>query len=89
MIIDQESGAGKSRMLINIVDTENKVVAHTISESDGYFSYLGLKPGNYKVSIDPEQLNILNLKCGSVAVNLEQSYQGDSKDIGNLVPVKK
>lgn len=89
MIIDQESGAGKSRMLINIVDTENKVVAHTISESDGYFSYLGLKPGNYKVSIDPEQLIILNLKCGSVAVNLEQSYQGDSKDIGNLVPVKK
>lgn len=89
MIIDQESGAGKSRMLINIVDTENKVVAHTISESDGYFSYLGLKPGNYNVSIDPEQLNILNLKCGSVAVNLEQSYQGDSKDIGNLMPVKK
>lgn len=85
MIIDQETGAGKSRMLINITDTENKVVAHILSESDGYFSYMGLKPGKYTVSADSEQLNVLNLKCSSVPVTLVPSYEGDSKDVGNLM----
>lgn len=85
MIIDQETGAGKSRMLINITDSENKVVAHILSESDGYFSYMGLKPGNYTVGTDSEQLNVLNLKCTSVPVTLVPSYQGDSKDVGNLM----
>jgi len=89
MIVDQESGAGKGRILINIFDTENKVIAHTISESDGYFSYMGLKPGRYTVGIDSEQLNVLNLKCTSLPVTLEQSYQGDSKDVGSLMLEKK
>jgi hypothetical protein len=57
----------------------NKVVAQTLSESDGYIYYLGLEPGEYIARIDPEQLN--NLKMISspelIPIKISQSFEGD------------
>jgi hypothetical protein len=51
---------GQGRITIQIYDTLGKKVAETLSESDGYFSYLGLKSGDYIVRVDEEQLSKLN-----------------------------
>jgi len=57
----------------------DKVVAQTLSESDGYIYYLGLEPGEYIARIDPEQLN--NLKMVSspelIPIKISQSFEGD------------
>jgi hypothetical protein len=52
---------GIGRISVNIFDEKGKLAGKTLSEPDGYFSYLGLAPGNYEVSIDPVQMNKLHL----------------------------
>jgi hypothetical protein len=51
---------GLGRLTVQIYDDKNRKVAETLSESDGYFTYLGLKPGSYTIRIDDEQLEQLN-----------------------------
>ena len=51
---------GIGRITVQIYDDKNVKVAETLSESDGYFNYLGLKPGVYTIRIDGEQLEQLN-----------------------------
>jgi hypothetical protein len=51
---------GISRILVNIYDSIGQLAAQTMTESDGYFNYLGLLPGKYIVRIDSAQLYKLN-----------------------------
>jgi hypothetical protein len=53
-----EKGIGGA--IIAIYDTKGKKIAQTTSELDGYFSYLGLMPGNYTAEIDAEKLKKMN-----------------------------
>ncbi|MDP3360029.1 MAG: hypothetical protein Q8S41_11865 [Lutibacter sp.] len=70
--------AGQGRITLHIVDQKGNKVAETLSESDGYFSYLGLKPGNYSVKIDPEQLRKLNYQSSpkNQTFTIEKSEEG-------------
>jgi len=53
---------GIGRIMIKIYNKNtNKVVAETLSESDGYINYLGLEPGKYIARIDSDQLNKLSM----------------------------
>jgi hypothetical protein len=53
---------GIGRILIKIYEkNSDKIVAETLSEYDGYIYKLGLKPGEYRACVDPEQLNNLDL----------------------------
>ena len=54
---------GQGRVTLQIIHEKGNKIAETLSEFDGYFSYLGLKPGKYTVRIDPEQLKKLNYKA--------------------------
>ncbi|MCB0519998.1 MAG: carboxypeptidase regulatory-like domain-containing protein [Lewinellaceae bacterium] len=57
---------GIGRITIQIFDGEGQWVAETLSEPDGYFSYLGLSPGNYTLRVDAEQLESLNYQSSPV-----------------------
>jgi len=46
----------QGRIQINIFDENKNFVAKTLSESDGYYTYLGLAPGKYFAQIDSLQL---------------------------------
>ncbi|AWG20477.1 hypothetical protein FFWV33_02495 [Flavobacterium faecale] len=61
---DEKKGLG--RVSIHIYDEKGKKVAETLSESDGYYSYLGLKPGKYLVRPDDEQLQKLKFQSSPV-----------------------
>ncbi len=50
---------GLARITIQIYNKQNVKIAETLSEGDGYYSYLGLTPGEYTVRIDKEQLDKL------------------------------
>lgn len=68
---DEKKGLG--RLIIHIYDEKGNKVAETLSESDGYYSYLGLKPGKYLVRPDDEQLQ--KLKFQSAPVKYEIGFK--------------
>lgn len=47
---------GQGRIYVCFYDSDSVMVARVLSESDGYFSFLGLKPGSYTARLDPNQL---------------------------------
>lgn len=55
----EEKGQGGVR--IDFYNEHSVKIAQTVSEADGYFSYLGLLPGKYIAKIDPEYLKKLKL----------------------------
>ncbi|MEI8204027.1 MAG: hypothetical protein WCH34_13485, partial [Bacteroidota bacterium] len=57
----------------------DKVVAETLSESDGYIYYMGLSPGEYVARIDPEQLSNLEFVSDPPEINfkIKSSQEGD------------
>ena len=50
----------QGRIQVNIFDENKNFVAKTLSESDGYYTYIGLAPGKYFAQID--SLQLLRLK---------------------------
>lgn len=81
---------GLGRVYVNILDEENNVVAKTITEYDGYYSYLGLMPGKYHISVDESQLSKLKMQAEtkSIPVVISGSVDGDFID-GNDIVIKR
>ena len=74
-----ESGLG--RIIVNIYDSNYNLVAHTLSEPDGYFTFAGLQPGNYFAAVDKEQLSKLNMACSpQLSFTIKLSKEGDIAD---------
>jgi len=71
-----------ARVRVNIYNNRNELVAKVLTESDGYFSYLGLMPGKYTLSVDPEQLEKIKMKSISqiTSFTIKQIADGDIVD---------
>lgn len=79
----QNTLKGISRITLKIYAKDSdQLVAETLSESDGYLYYLGLKPGDYKACIDPDQLNNLDLKATPSCryFTIKSTLEGDIVD---------
>jgi len=68
---DDSGTSGQGRIIVNILDTNGNVAARVLSEGDGYFTYLGLKPGTYTAEIDREQLSNLGYSVTSENTTFE------------------
>ncbi len=73
---------GFNRMTVQFYTKKGSHVASTTSEFDGYFTYLGLPPGQYYARIDSQQLNDLNLNVEpqQIEFKLNISSMGDIED---------
>jgi hypothetical protein len=73
---------GQGRILVCFYRGDSTMVARTLTESDGYYSYLGLKPGKYIARIDPEQLKKLKMVSSPamIPVNIASSRDGSIID---------
>jgi hypothetical protein len=83
---------GEGRLIVCIYDMAARLVAKTITEHDGYFSYLGLPPGIYTASVDSNQLKKLNMTSApSKPFQINGGKEGDVADGLDLVliPVLK
>ena len=49
-----------NNVAVNIVDETGRVIHRTNSDPGGYFSYLGLAPGKYSLTLDESQLKSMN-----------------------------
>jgi hypothetical protein len=78
-LVSNKTMKGQARVTLQIYDKKGEKVAETLSEYDGYFSYLGLKPGIYSVRVDESQLKKLNYKSYPTKhqIIIKESTYGD------------
>lgn len=79
-INDRETLVGMNAgVIIQIFNKEGEKVGETTTESGGYFSYLGLRPGEYTIKVSEKQLERLNMKLypDSHSVKINVSREGD------------
>lgn len=72
----------QGKITICIYDSNSKLVGKTLSEVDGFFSFLGLSPGEYTVKPDENQMSILNMKStpSNIPVKVSKNKEGDVID---------
>ncbi len=74
---------GMGRMLVSIFNA-HVMVARTVTEADGYFTYLGLPPGAYSAQIDAAQLEKLHLTSLPAEVPFTIARNIDGSVVDNL-----
>lgn len=81
--LDGDRGThGQGRITVNFYDANQKLIASTLTEQDGYFSYLGLPPGEYIAKIDPGQMKNLGMSVSptSLSFTINKDPEGDYVD---------
>ena len=84
---EKESLKGFGRVKVFIYNARKDLIARTLSESDGNFSYLGLPTGNYTAEIDTAQLNKLGLisSPSTITFQILNSNEGDVVDSRDFI----
>jgi hypothetical protein len=59
---------GQGRIIVAFYNKNSKLVGKTLTEPDGFFSYLGLPPGSYTARIDEKQLSGLQLVSSAASL---------------------
>ena len=88
IVLSRGEKKGLGRILINIYKNDTSFVGKTLSEPDGYFSYLGLAPGSYSAAVDIAQMQTLNMGFSPAqSFKIKLDLQGDIVDgvLFNLV----
>ncbi|MCK9436201.1 MAG: hypothetical protein M0Q12_03210 [Synergistaceae bacterium] len=78
-IEDEKGRRGLGRIVINFFTDDGVLVATTMTESDGGFTFLGLPPGKYYAQVDSAQLTGLKMVSTPLKMDfeLEPMYDGD------------
>lgn len=78
-IEDQAGVRGQGRLMVNFFREDGTLIAKTMTESDGGFTYLGLPPGDIYAEIDSLQLSRLNMVADPPRINfsIEPLSYGD------------
>jgi hypothetical protein len=72
---DREKGQGQISVCIYQNDM---LVQKVLSEPDGYFSYMGLAPGDYVVAVDSGQMRRLKMKASKpITLTINPNEDGD------------
>lgn len=73
---------GQGRIILNFYNEAGKLIHKLMTESDGYFNYLGLQPGNYIVMPDSSQLTNIGYSSQpeSFKFTIKQDQLGDIID---------
>lgn len=76
---DERGRRGQGRILVNIYTNSGNLVTSVMSERDGSFTYLGLKPGDYYARVDSAQLIRLNWHTSpeNIEFKIEPDFLGD------------
>lgn len=72
---------GLGRIRLNILDKNKNIIKEVLTEGNGYFTYLGLKPGSYTAEIDPVQMQQLDYSASEpIQFEIEVDEYGDIVD---------
>ncbi|PCH70507.1 MAG: hypothetical protein COC06_04505 [Bacteroidales bacterium] len=82
-----ESKKGIGRIIVDFYNSDSTRIARTLTEADGYFSFLGLQSGSYTARIDSTQLLKLDLIATPAILpfTIKRTVDGDYVDGLELV----
>jgi hypothetical protein len=82
--LDENKGlAALGRIIVNIYNRDSVLVSHMLTESDGFFDFVGLVPGEYIARVDIAQLTKLQM-VSSPALSFKISQNIDGDIVNNL-----
>jgi hypothetical protein len=66
------------RIIVNIYNHDSILVVRMLTESDGFFDFIGLAPGEYTASVDAVQLTKLQMiSSPALSFKISQNVEGD------------
>ena len=66
------------RIIVNIYNRDSILVVRMLTESDGFFYFIGLAPGEYMASVDAVQLTKLQMGSSpALSFKISQNVEGD------------
>jgi hypothetical protein len=79
---NKNGSRGLGRIYVNFYRKDKTLFGRILTESDGYYSFMGLKPGDYIAQIDTAQLASLRMtaKPGFKPITVKESREGDFLD---------
>lgn len=80
-INDEKTPRGQGRILINFFNSDDQLVATTMTESDGGFTFMGLPPGEYCARVDSVQMSRLNM----TSVPKQLNFVMQPTDYGDII----
>jgi len=82
LLHESETSRGLGRIRVCFYRPDSSMAASTLTETDGFFNYMGLPPGSYTARIDPEQLKKLGLHSTppSLPFRIAANKEGDVID---------
>ena len=71
--------SGLARIIIEFYNNKQKLSGRTLTEEDGYFSFIGLAPGSFSARVDSAQLKRLNMRVlpDFINFNVTSKTEGD------------
>lgn len=82
MLEENGVSAGLGRVIVNFFNSSDVLTGRALTEEDGYFSYFGFAPGQYRVGIDTAQLRRLKMisEPESMVFSIMSNMEGDYID---------
>jgi cell division protein FtsN len=82
--------SGLGRIIIVFYNSNHKLIGKTLTEDDGYYSYMGLTPGSYIARADTSHLRKLGLRSDpeSLQFKISSGTEGDVADNLNFTLYK-
>jgi cell division protein FtsN len=83
VILDEKGEKrGLGRMIISFYNSNSRLTGKTLTEDDGYYSFLGLVPDSYTVMVDTAQLRKLGMMSepGAKQFKISAGMDGDIAD---------
>lgn len=84
LLKEENENKGMGRIKVNFYRPDRSLVATTMTESDGFFSYIGLPPGTYTAQIDPTQLRTLGLASTPASIPVHIGVSNEGAVVDNL-----
>lgn len=81
---NNQGNKGIGRIIVNIFNSNGMFINRVLTEADGYFSYLGLTPGNYYLEIDEKQLKKLKFSTYTSKINFQINPTKEGDIIDNI-----
>lgn len=70
-VLEKNTKKGEERIVVNFYSEAGKLIATTLTERDGAFTYLGLPPGRYYAQLDATQLSNLGINVSPQPISFE------------------
>lgn len=85
--VKNDKSRGASRLNVQLLNLSDELIAETETESDGFFFFTRIPPGEYRLQLEQSYLDKHNLSIANLPKSISASTEGDSLRLNDLLLV--